>query len=177
MVDERNDPALRAACAKSLMPFMHEDRSLAFKVQAENAPGTIMVAIRSFANPALPAPQGKQGMREPLPDAPGTPDPGARPAGINASNAPGVQRFTVERDADNFERVVPDPAPQHTGYFETRRGDDGIERLVEVAEPPRTYRPAVSCHHHHQPAGRGSAQIRWRALPRRWPARWLLGDQ
>ena len=69
MVDERNDAALRAACAKSLIPFIHEDKSLAFKAQASDAGGTVMVVVKSYSQPGLAAPATTYDRDEPVDDA------------------------------------------------------------------------------------------------------------
>jgi hypothetical protein len=122
MVDERNDPALRAACAKSLIPFIHEDRSLAFKLQASDTGGPIMVTVRSFSRGE--APETKAPAALPFaafrvgPEAMHTqpaPEP-ATPAAIDRTRAPGA------------------------AYYETYRDPvDGVEKMRQVDEAPRAY--------------------------------------
>ena len=133
MVDERNDAALRAACAKSLIPFIHEDKSLAFKAQASDAGGTVMVVVKSYLRPGLPAPESNY-RDEPPPEPPGTPDPPTC-APIDRDRAPGAQRFIIEEG-----RPIRDESRVPTGYYDPRVGEDGISRLVEMDKPPREYR-------------------------------------
>jgi len=161
MVDDRLAPELRAVCAKTLLPYFHDDRSLLLKAEQGEGTEQVMVTIKQYSTPEelaaaarrngiLPAPATIRDRNEPIDDASlkdaaltrnrGTlpaPDP-ATPAGIDARNASGAALYSIEKDGDGIAR------PRHTadvtkGYFEVRKDNHGIERLVRVDGPPRAY--------------------------------------
>jgi hypothetical protein len=139
MVDDRNDTALRAACAKSLIPFIHEDRSLAFKANASDAGGTVMVLVKRFSE-GDSTPKGLVSETPPPADDWGTPSP-PNPARIEARNGAGAAIYSVP-DAPNAR-------PVHTGdainaYFEVEKDAlTGVERLIKVDHTNRTFIPGA----------------------------------
>ncbi len=131
MVDDRNDPALRAACAKSLIPFIHEDKSLAFKAQASDAGGTVMVLVKRFSE-GDGIPKGLTDQTPPPLDPPGTPTP-LTPAAIDRTNASGAAIYSMPDS--------PSGRPVHAtdaigGFYEVQRAADGTERIVHVDHAP-----------------------------------------
>jgi hypothetical protein len=149
MVDERLLPELRAVCAKTLLPYYHEDRALMLK--AEQGPETerLFVIIRQFGSPEeierIAAKRNNTDYNEPSTVAlrdrsvtPPVPTP-ATPAAITSTRAPGAEVFQMRVGDDGIARPVRDEARVSTGYYQTHRDADGVERLREVEQPPRQY--------------------------------------
>ena len=146
-IDPNVSPELQAICARTLLDHWHSSLALQLKEkQGEPARGATFVLVRQFATEAqISAAKGNIDYNEPSAIAlrdrsvtPPVPTP-ATPAAIDRTNAPGAEVFQMRTDASGIARPVRDETRVPTGYYQTRRGEDGIERLVETDKPPRQY--------------------------------------
>ena len=154
MVDDRLSPELRAVCAKTLLPYFHDDRALMLKAELGPETGQIMVIVKQFSQPGLPVPQGS-----------GDPNPAgdfdardqaildgilerhngeplrANAAAIDRTRAPGTAYYEVEKGADGTTEVR-ETGVSGSGNYTVEKDANGYERVVPTTTI-RTFTPGT----------------------------------